>query len=68
MCLKRYMLFHRIVDPVHVNVVQSHLLNGCLDHLGYVVVIYLCQLPGELCGYKDYYFLCKGRDSWPESN
>ena len=41
---------HRIMNPVHVDVIQTHALQGCIGHLDYVVVIHFGKLRRELGG------------------
>ena len=41
---------HRIVNPVHVDVIQPHAFQGGFGHLNHVVVIHLGHLRRELGG------------------
>ena len=38
---------HRVVDPIHVDIIQPHPLQGGLGHLGHAVVVDFGQLRGE---------------------
>ena len=41
---------HRVVDPVHIDVVKAHTLQGGLRHPGHAVLVHFGELRGELGG------------------
>ena len=41
---------HRVVDPVHIDIFQSHAIQGCFGHLYHIVVVHLGHLRGKFGG------------------